>query len=268
MKAEALCLRVAWFAWSLVAMLIQPLAHVQAGQTAKDHLSQLKARGVLKIAVDTTYPPMEFQGDDGKPAGFDIDLGRKLAAELGVKAQFVVMPWEGILVGLHSGRYDVILSSMNITPERSQRVDFVPYLAFSQVLVSKKTQPVASQKELAGLRVAVQADTTSHQAIEAMVKSGLKVASLKAFKGATDAFAALRARQADVVVIDEPVGRYYTKLDKNLLVSGQLGKAEPVGLALNKGQPKLKQALDKAMATLKKSGVIQQLKNTWFGPES
>ncbi|MBY0415029.1 MAG: transporter substrate-binding domain-containing protein, partial [Bdellovibrionales bacterium] len=98
-------------------------------------LDAVKAAGKLRIAVDTTYPPMEFESTDGKVIGLDVDLARELAKLLKVDAEFIVMPWDGILAGLQSNRYDIIMSSMNITKEREAQVDFVPYISMGQVFV-------------------------------------------------------------------------------------------------------------------------------------
>ena len=63
-------------------------------------LDAVKKAGKLRVAVDTTYPPMEFEAIDGKIIGLDIDLARELAKVLKVEAEFIVMPWDGILAGL------------------------------------------------------------------------------------------------------------------------------------------------------------------------
>ena len=103
----------------------------------------------LRVAVDTTYPPMEFEANDGKIIGLDVDLARAIAKELKVDVEFIVMPWDGILAGLQSNRYDVIMSSMNITPERSQQVNFVQYMSMGQVFVVKKgAAPIKNEKDL------------------------------------------------------------------------------------------------------------------------
>ena len=230
-------------------------------------LDAVKKAGKLRVAIDATYPPMEFEGDDGKPAGFDVEFAKLVAKELGVEAEFVVMSWDGILVGLQSGRYDTIISSMNITPERKLQANFVPYLSMSQVYVTKAGKEVTKKEDLAGRTIAVQADTTSHQAVEKMQKDGTKIKRVKAFKGATDAFAALKANQADVIVIDEPVGRYYALRDKSMVVSGQVIAPEPVGIALHKKKTDLASAIDKAVSNLKAKGALKELSIKWFGAE-
>lgn len=229
-------------------------------------LDGIKKAGKLRVAVDTTYPPMEFEGADGKIIGLDVDLARELARVLKVEAEFIVMPWDGILAGLQSNRYDIIMSSMNVTPERSAQVNFVPYIKMGQVFVVKKSAvPVQSDKDLAGRVVAVQVDTTSFSAVEAMKKSGIKIKDIKTFPGATETFSALKANQADVIVTDEAVGRYYVGLDaKTFMVSGNAIKPEPIGIAVRKSDAKLFKALEDALNTIKKNGTYAKVYKQWL----
>ena len=68
-----------------------------------DSLGRVRQAGRLRIAIDPTYPPMEFERD-GRPVGFDIDLATRLAGRLGVEPELIVMDWAGIIAGLNSGR--------------------------------------------------------------------------------------------------------------------------------------------------------------------
>lgn len=233
-------------------------------------LNILAAEGKsLKIAVDTTYPPMEFESVDGKIIGLDVDLAKAMAKVMGRTPEFIVMPWDGILAGLQSNRYDIIMSSMNITDERKKQVDFVEYIRMGQVFVVKKSgKQVKSENELAGLTVAVQADTTSFEAVEGFKKAGIAIKDIKAFKGATEAFQALKAGQADVIVIDEAVGFYYAGLDaKTFVISGNAMKPEPIGIAVRKADKTLHADLTKALATIKKDGTFNKIYKEWLKTE-
>ena len=232
-------------------------------------LDAVKKAGKLRIAVDTTYPPMEFEGTDGKVIGLDVDLARELAKLLKVEAEFIVMPWDGILAGLQSNRYDIIMSAMNITPERQAQVNFVPYMSMGQVFVVKNTaKPVKIDKDLNARVVAVQVDTTSFAAVETIKKSGVKIKDIKTFPGATETFSALKANQADVIVTDEAVGKYYTGLDsKTFMVSGTAMKPEPIGIAVKKSDTKLLKALEEAMKTIKSNGTYARVYKHWLKTE-
>lgn len=241
---------------------------VSSAAFAGSALERVKKAGKLIVAIDATYPPMESEGPDGKPVGFDIDFANELASRLGVKAEFVVMNWDGILAGLASKRYDVIISSMNITDERKKQVDFVEYVKMSQLFISKKGVIVSTDKDLAGKVVAVQADTTSMEYLEKKKKDGVAIKDIKAFKLATDAFAAVKANQAEVLVTDEPVGKYYAKQDNaTFQVTGRAMAPEPVGIAVRKEDADLTKELSKKVDAMKKDGTLKKTSEKWFGGE-
>jgi polar amino acid transport system substrate-binding protein len=240
----------------------------QALASTAPAVDRVKSAGKIVVAIDATYPPMESEGADGKPVGFDIDFANEVAKRMGIKAEFVVMNWDGILAGLNSKRYDAIISSMNITDDRKKQVDFVEYVRMSQLFVAKKGNAVAGEKDLAGKVVAVQADTTSFDYVDKAKKAGVAIKDVKAFKLATDTFAAVKANQADVIVIDEPVGKYYTKQDPGTFqITGRAMAPEPVGIATRKGDADLNAAIARTVEEMKKDGSLKKLQDKWFGGE-
>ena len=238
------------------------------GAWAGPAVDRIKKAGKILVAVDASYPPMEFEGPQGQPTGFDVDLARELAQKLGVKAEFVVMSWDGILAGLTSKRYDVIMSSMNITADRQKQVEFVEYLRLSQLFVAAPGTTLDQEKALQGKTIAVQADTTSSDYVEGLKKKGIALKEVKAFKTAIDCFAALKSKHVDGIVIDEPVGRYYQKQDpKSFQITGKAMAPEPIGIALRKEDLDLKKALEEALVQVKKEGAFKTISETWFGTD-
>ncbi len=250
------------------AFMLSLLISETAFSASKSALERIKKDGKILVAIDSTYPPMEFEGPDGKPVGFDIDFANELAKRLDIKAEFVVMNWDGILAGLNSKRYDVIISSMNITAERKNQVDFVEYVQMSQIYIAKTGTVISKEADLAGKVIAVQADTTSFEYAEGLKKKGVAVKAVKAFKLATDAFAAVKAGQAEVIIVDEPVGKYYAKQDsKTFQLSGRAMAPEPVGIAIRKTDKDLLEEIKKAVDQMKQDGTLKKISITWFGGE-
>jgi ABC-type amino acid transport substrate-binding protein len=229
-------------------------------------LSEILKDKKIKIAVDTTYPPMEFESDNGKVIGFDIDLAREVAKQLKLEAEFIVMPWDGILAGLIGNRYDIIMSSMNITPDREKTVNFVPYFNMGQIFIIKVgASKIQVPNDLRDKVIAVQADTTSYEALEKFKKSGIAIKEIKSFKGGADTFTALKSNQAQGIIIDEAVGLYYTSLDpKNFMISGNAMKAEPIGIAIRKSDQELFKAIKLAVNNIKKNGIYNKIYKNWF----
>ena len=253
---------------ALMSMMLCMVVSGTALSASKSAIERIKKDGKILVAIDATYPPMESEGPDGKPVGFDIDFANELAKRLGIKAEFIVMNWDGILAGLNSKRYDVIISSMNITDERKNQVDFVEYVQMSQLYIAKTGTIITKEADLAGKVIAVQADTTSFEYAEGLKKKGVAVKAVKAFKLATDAFAAVKAGQAEVIVVDEPVGKYYAKQDsKTFQLSGRAMAPEPVGIAIRKTDKDLLEEIKKVVDQMKQDGTLKKISVTWFGGE-
>lgn len=231
-------------------------------------LDRVKKASKLVIGMDTTYPPMEFVEGD-KTVGYDVELANALAQKLGVKAEPMTVDWNGIITGLTSKRYDVIISSMNITDERKQQVNFVEYARMSQVFVAKKGVDVKSEKDLAGKTVLVQDGTTSHDYVKEAKEQRVKdIKGIISYGGATEAFQALKNGKGEVIVIDEPVGLYYVKKDAaTFAITGRALDPEPIGIAIRKEDVELAKALEKALADIKADGTYKKIAETWFGGE-
>lgn len=222
----------------------------------------------LVVALDPTYPPMESEDQSGRLVGFDLDVAREVARRLGRAAEFKVMSWDGIISGLISNRYDVIVSAMNVTPDREKEIAFVEYARMSQLFVARKGSAVRSEADLAGRVVAVAADTTSYDYLQKARAKGLAIKEIHAYRLAPEVFMAVKTGHAEVLVVDEPVARYFTKLDPQVFeVTGRAVAPEPIGIGLRKGDPELKRQVEGAVAAMKRDGTMRRLSETWFGAE-
>lgn len=242
-----------------------------AANSTANSLDRVKKAGVLKVAIDAAYPPMEFVAEDGKSyVGFDIDYAKALADKLGVKAQFENVAWDGILTGLEAERYDVIISSMTITDERQAEFDFVQYFTMGQSFVVRPdSADVKVEKDLAGKTVAVQNETTSHFLVDEWKKEKVKgITEVRSFPFVTDAFLELKSKRADAIVCDEPVAWYYAKQEgTQFKITGKAAEADPIGIAIRKNDTDLKAAITKAVADLKADGTYKKISEKWFGGE-
>lgn len=116
----------------------------------------------LKLAVDIPFEPFEYRLPDGTLAGFEIDLGNEVCRRIERQCEWVVQSWDGIIPGLMARKYDAIMSSMAITPERRQQVLFSePYYSNPSVWVSRRGEEVDTEEReaLEGLTVGVQRGT-------------------------------------------------------------------------------------------------------------
>jgi polar amino acid transport system substrate-binding protein len=229
-------------------------------------LSDIKQKGVLTIGLDDTLPPMEYRNDKNELVGFDIDFAQALAKELGVKVKFVPSAWDGIIPGLDAKRFDIILSSMNVTDERKKRVDFVEYFGAGQIVAVKAGNPlkIESVDDLKGKTAGVQLGSTGETAINSI--KGIK--EVKKYDLTTDIFNDMGLGRVDAAVIGEMVGRYYMTTKPGVFeVVGKAFNVQPMGIAVRKGDSELNSALQNAVKNIEDNGTLSKISKKWFGAD-
>ncbi|HCB15342.1 MAG TPA: amino acid ABC transporter substrate-binding protein [Gammaproteobacteria bacterium] len=130
-----------------LTLLLPSLANAQKLNqqlAAGSVLEIIKKRGSIKVGM-STFVPWAMRNKNGGLTGYEIDVAKKLAEDMGVKAEFVPTAWDGIIPALLAGKFDIIIAGMSITPERNLTVNFsLPY-------ANSGIQMVASKKLAAGL---------------------------------------------------------------------------------------------------------------------
>lgn len=227
-------------------------------------------QGHLTIATDATYAPMEFVAKDGKTlVGADVDLGKAIAKELGVKADFVNASFDSIIPALQSGKYDMSMSSFTITKKREEVVDFVSYMtAGTSFYIKAKGGPkVNGLADLCGMTVAVekgttQADDATKQSKEC-VAAGKKAATVSVFPDQNGANLAIASGRAQVGMADSPVAAWIVeKSHGQFKLTGAAYNAAPYGITM----PKNSGLAEPVLAALKKviaSGEYAKILHKW-----
>ncbi len=215
---------------------------------------------------------MEFRDDNNDLVGFDIDLGNALAEQLGVKAEFVTVAWDGIFTGLTSNQYDVIISSTSITPERQESYSQSdPYIANGIVIVSRvdDTSKATTFEELAGSTVGVQLETSADVAAQTLQEETGTDITLKQFDGMLDAFSALEGKQIDYVMTDEAVAQYYVAQKPETFVISTTTPLtnEPIGVTARKEDTALTEKINEALKKLKEDGTLKSISEKWLGAD-
>ena len=220
--------------------------------------------GVLTVCTDSPYPPMEFE-KDGEFTGFDIELMRAVAGELGLEVEVVNTGFDPITSGtaLESGQCDIAAASITITPEREQSIAFTePYFDAEQSLLVKKDAGIESLDDLEGKSIGVQSGTTG----ETYARENDPGASeIRSFDAPGDSFNALEAGQIDAILQDLPVNGYRSTKDDSVEVVATYPTDEQYGFAMSKDNTALKAAADGALQALRDSGAYDELFKEWFG---
>ena len=106
--------------------------------SAESVIETIKRRGAIKIGL-SLFMPWTMRDRNGELIGFEIDVGRRLAEDMGVEAEFIPTAWDGIIPALISGKFDVIISGMSITPQRNLTVNFTqPYAYTGATIVANR----------------------------------------------------------------------------------------------------------------------------------
>ncbi|WP_222911776.1 cystine ABC transporter substrate-binding protein [Pseudomonas sp. DNDY-54] len=234
---------------------------------AADLLEEVKANGSLKVGLEGTYPPFNFQDEKGQLTGFEVDLANALAEELGVKAEFQPTKWDGILAALESKRLDVVINQVTISEERKQKYDFsTPYtLSGIQALTRKAdADRIKSAADLAGKKVGVGLGTNYEQ----WLKENVPQADIRTYDDDPTKFQDLNVGRIDVILVDRLAAfEMVEKTGDRLAVAGDAFSRQESGIALRKGNPQLLAAIDAAIAKLRADGTLKKLSEKWFGAD-
>ncbi|WP_297510090.1 cystine ABC transporter substrate-binding protein [uncultured Caulobacter sp.] len=223
---------------------------------------RIKASGTLRIGLEGTYPPFNFQGKDGQLTGFEVDFAKALAGKLGLKPDFRPAPFAGLLGALESGRVDVVINQITITPERQAKYDFSePYTVSGIQIIKLKDRPgLEKPEDLAGKKVGVGLGTNYEQWIRANVPT----ADVRTYDDDPTKYQDLKAGRIDAVLNDRLVAADFVKTSPEFAASGPPFAAQGSGVAMKK-DPGLKIVIDQAIAALRNSGELTAISQRWFG---
>lgn len=225
-------------------------------------LAAIKKAGTLIVATEPSYPPFTYtQGT--RVTGFEAELAEMLAAKLGVKVQWKTASFDTLLIGLGQGRYDMVIASHGITPERQKAVDFAqPHYCSGGVVVSKTGGPKTAA-DLKGKRIAVQLGTTYATRMQKFPGLG----SVQTYPNNTDALQALMAGRNDAYVTDRFVALEARKKLPGKVQIGDLIFQEKIGIAIQKGNATLTRGINEALSTVLKDGSYAKLSQKYFGED-
>jgi len=257
------------FGLAAVLLALGAAAAVPAfAASAADLLDTARARGTLRIALEGTYPPFNFRDPKtGQLAGYDVEVAHAVAGKLGLKPAFVTTEWAAILAGLAAGKYDVIVSQVGITDKRRQAFDFSrPYTYSSPQLIVRKNEQAhyASLADLKGKKLGVGQGSVFEQ--QAKQVPGIEVRS---YPAAPENLQDLAFGRVDAALNDSLMVAYLLKNSKLPIRAGaRVGQVERMGIAMRKGNPKLKAAIDRALAELEADGSLKAISMKWFGSDA
>ena len=137
-------------------------------------LEQIQSKGEIVVAMEGTWAPWTYHDEDDNLVGYDVEVAQQIAEKLGVKATFVEGEWDGLLAGIDSGRYDIMVNGVDITEERAEKYSFSDPYAYNRtaVIVNSANDEIQSMEDLDGKSTA---NTISSTYAEVAEKYGATV---------------------------------------------------------------------------------------------
>ncbi len=234
----------------------------------KDENMMAGTSDYLVVAMEIGYPPMEYLDTDGTTKiGFDVEVAKALAEKLGKKLVIKDVAWDGIFDSLDTNRADCVISAVSITDERQEKYNLTEaYIANKLCLVTRNDSGITSPDDLAGMKVAVQTETTADEYMKAKMENGLTLEKYSVYDKIISCFDDLKAERVDAVLVDSVVAAYYIGTDSaSYSVTWENDEAEPMAIALKKGNDKLTADIQKAIDELYADGTIAQIAKKYFG---
>lgn len=249
--------------WALILALMGLWLIIGCSRGPESGMSRMKRTGTLRVGTDATYPPFEtVDTESSELVGFDIDLVAEVCRELKCSPEFVVTPFDGIVAGLNTGKYDMIASSFTITDERAKQVAFTePYYDAGQAIaVPVYDTLIHGVHDLIGKSIGVQLGTTGER--RARQIPGVRVVP---FESITAAFRDMENGRLDAVVNDLPTTEMIIRQRGSAKIVGPTLTAEKYGFAVRKNDRELLQVIDAALDSIRADGRYQIISDRWFG---
>ena len=234
------------------------------GGASANHLDAIKKAGVIKVGTSADYPPFESVDKSGNKVGFDIDLMTEIAKQLGVKLEWVDMPFDSLIAGVQENKIDAAISSMNYTEERAKQVTFTDayYTLEDSFLVADNFKgQIKAEADITQYNIGVQTGTTQDTYLTDLVKSGdLKENKLFRYDRADQAALDLKSGRIEVLMADSDPAKMLAKQVGGIKVAfSALLTSGPVNIALPLNDTDTAKAINDILKTLKSNGFIDQL---------
>jgi polar amino acid transport system substrate-binding protein len=232
----------------------------------------IQEAGTLKVcAANDGAPPSVYFDEGGHLIGSEVDLAKGIAAQLGLKAQFVQIGFAALIPTLQAKQCDVIMAALYIKPEREKVVDFVPYLYSGTGIAVSKEHPAAitgMDDSLCGKKVMVAVGTTaeslSQQQSDKCVANGKPPIDINRNNKPDVSIQQVQNGQMDAYLdAAETLGYYQTKTSARIQMAGEpFGKIK-IGAATLKGSTPLHDAIAQALGKLESDGSYTKIIDQW-----
>ena len=231
----------------------------------EDALDRILKKGEITIATEGTWAPWTYHDENGILTGFDIEVGRLLAAWLGVRPNFIEGKWDGLLAGVSSGRFDIMINGVDMTAERAKAYRFSEPYAFNRTVVITRADDDRIHA-LEDLRGKTTANTISSTYAEIAEQHGAKVTGVDDLNQTIEL---LLSKCIDATLNGEVVFADYRRVHPEAAIRVAAVAGDVIGVAIpmqNADSTELlKKRLDEGIEVLRKDGTLAKLSERFFG---
>jgi len=232
-------------------------------ETVDTSLQSVIESGVLRVGMCPEYPPFESINEKNEIVGFDPSLAAAIAKEMGIKAEFVNVPWEGLIAGVNNGEFDIIMSAMS-PEEATAAADAVEisenYYTLADVIVVKAdNEDIKSKEDLAGKIIGIQDSTTAAQAAEGLPDNGIKVGEIKHYNRNADAYAELANGRIDSIIVSVTYANEQAKNNPEFKVVNDPIHEVGIAVVAKDGSVELIEKIEEALGKLRENGTYDNI---------
>ena len=250
----------------MLLVLVFPAAggELQQKLVKESTIDQISRRGTIRVGMDV-FVPWAMKDKKGELIGFEIDVAKQLAEDMGVKVEFVPTKWSGIIPALLAGKFDVIIGGMGVTPQRNMKINFTnPYYYSNQgILANVEKSKGFVLADFNSPDVNLAARLGSNAALAA--KKNFPKAKLRLFDDEPAAVQEVRNGRVHAMVASQPLPAHMAADTPDLLVSynEQLMK-EPIAFGVRKGDFDTVNFFNNWIEMVKSRGWIEERYAYWF----
>ena len=240
-------------------------AESTSAEAGGDELDSVLAAGKIVVGVEGTYPPFTYHDGDGELVGFDVEVAERIAEKLGVEVEFVEAAWDSLLIGIDSGRLDLVVNAVSITEDRAEKYDFTApyYYEARRVIVRAEDDSIQSAEDLNGKKVATNVTNAFIPWYESM---GAEIVGIDT---SGEAIELVLSGRADLCGTSVPVLNSY--MDEHPDAEGKLKVAfvipdseDQIAIPVRKGETRFLEAVDQALAQLRDDGTLKELSEKYL----
>ncbi len=255
----------ALMALSLSACGSSAASSASTAAAADDSLQKVKDAGELRIGLEGDWQPFSYHDENDNLVGYDVEVAQNVARRLGVKADITEGAWDGLLTGLSTGVYDVVVNGVDVTGKREKTFDFSDPYAYDHIdlVVRKDNDTIKTFEDLKGSTTANSTGSTYAQMGE---DYGAKVSNVPTL--AETMTLVLNGTVQATINADTSVQDYLnTTGETNLKVVDQSDDVTEYAIPMKKGSDTLRKAINDALQDMRDDGTLKSLSEKYFGAD-